>query len=120
MTGIRMVHPDLPGQPITVLDPVASVIYERSGWRLENVSDQPEWHQPSAPVPDGYVAVVHPASGQSVDVPSESVATLRASGWMLQSEMDENAREAAAAAARVKPASDGKSKAAKPAAAEED
>lgn len=117
-----MVHPDLPGQSITVLNPLATVIYERSGWRLENVKDQPEWHQAPAQVPEGYVTIVHPASGQTVNVPAESVPTLRASGWLLASEADENDREAAARAksTAAKDSGGGKSKAARPAAAEED
>jgi len=105
--SIRMIHPDLPGQPIDVHDPLAVEIHERSGWRLENVRDRPDLPaRPSAAavVPEGHVLAFHPASGQETVVPAESVPTLRGSGWLTKAEYEENERQAAdkAAASQAK------------------
>lgn len=113
--SVRMVHPDLPGQPIDVRDPLAVQIHERSGWRLENVRDRPAPQPAHADVPDGHVAIVHPGSGQETVVPAESIPTLRASGWLTKAERDENERQAAEAAQGAS-----KVKAARPAASKEE
>lgn len=102
--SVRMTHPDLPGLSITVLDPAALVIYERSGWRLTEGTDRPATAEPPAWAPPGLIEIVHPSSGAHVNVPSEAVPTYRQSGWLTRAEHEANQSEAAArAAAETKP-----------------
>ena len=111
---VRMVHPDLPGQPINANE-AAVVIHERSGWRLENEKDRPAVQEPPAWAPAGLVEIVHPSSGAHVNVPEGAVSTYRPSGWLTRAEHEANQAEAAArAAAEIKP------KAAKAAASKEE
>jgi hypothetical protein len=47
------------------------------------------------------VLIVHPPTGNTAVVPEEAVHHYRRSGWLLQSEHDENQAQAAAAAAKA-------------------
>ena len=43
--GTRMTHPDLPGQPIDVVDPRGVPIHRQSGWRTDDEypDGKPPW-----------------------------------------------------------------------------
>jgi hypothetical protein len=107
---VRMIHPDLPGQPI-LANEAAVVIHERAGWRVEDEKQRPAVPEMPAVVPAGHTQIVHPASGAYVNVPDESVSAYRPSGWLTRAEHEANQSEAAARAA-----AESKPKAARPAA----
>lgn len=111
---VRMVHPDLPGQPIYANE-AAVVIHERSGWRLENEKDRPSAREVPVLAPPGLTEIVHPASGARVNVPEGAVSFYRTSGWLTRAEHEANQAEAAARAA-----AESKPKAAKAAASKEE
>lgn len=118
-----MVHPDLPGQPIVLLDPRAIEIHERAGWRMEDPGQRPAvTFDPGPPAPEGHVPIYHPGTKATAYVPPEAVDSYRLSGWLRAAEQAGNEQQAEAnrKAAEAADAKASKTSAAKGAASKEE
>ena len=89
MSGVRLRHPDLPGQEITVASS-AVPIHQRSGW--EPAPGQPVTWEPLPPevLPFGgqlLVRMRHPTlPGQEITIAASAVPHHRSKGWQVVEE----------------------------------
>jgi SAP domain len=89
--GVRMEHPDLPGQPYDA-DPLQVPHLRASGWQVAEGQDTSavEAFPPEAERFDGQpvVRLYHPGLDREIEVAESAVPTHRSSGWQLIEEAE--------------------------------